>query len=133
MNPDNFKLWKQAMKELEKEQQIHLPIRSQQICEETGGSHDFQDEDCCGYRVCQNCAEIDPNPILIPSMKYHCVRAKSKPNPLVYLQKCNDNHQEQNNCSIPFELYEAYTDFQRFFNQIFPEEPKISVPLTSTL
>lgn len=85
---------------------------------------------------------------------------------MAYLQKCINHHKEQNNCRISlssistvningeviyihdnYDVYDAYTDFQRSFRELFPNERNISpkkknqkdkceiypVPITSTL
>ena len=107
----------------------------QDLCVVTNEPHAFDYYYNDGERVCWNCDLIDSKPklsMLPGSLCYESMgraytcRSKSKYSNKAYLKKCIDLHEEQNDCSIP---YEAYDDFKRFrisFLTMFPNESKIS-------
>ena len=92
--------------------------------------HAFEHDPGYGQRVCFNCGVIDPSPLLIASPDYLYYTPRSKPNKTAYLKKCIAEHDEQYNCFIPCEVYEAFKSFQLCFIRMFPKEQKISVRYT---
>ena len=64
--------------------------------------HDFDYESSYGEIVCLNYGLIKGHLLIATNYSYY--RPRSKNNGL-YLKKCITDHQEQNNCSIPCEIY----------------------------
>ena len=108
------------------------PAPLQDLCVITQEPHDFDYYLNDGERVCWNCGLIDSKPKLSTLPCYesagqaYTLRSKSKYSSKAYLKKCIDLHEEQNNCSIPYEVYEDFRRFRIAFLQRFPDEPKIS-------
>ena len=109
--------------------------QEQDLCAVTNEPHDFDYYYTDGEKVCWDCGLIDskPKPSTLPgSLCYESVgraytpRSRNKYSYKTYLKKCIDLHEEQNNCSIPYEVYEDFRRFRITFLQRFPNEPKIS-------
>ena len=84
--------------------------------------YDFNYDFSYGEIACLNCGLIK-GPMLIATIYfYYRPRSNNKG-----LKKCITNHQEQNNCSIPYDVYNDFGKFQRCFIEKFPNEPKISI------
>ena len=92
--------------------------------------HDFDYYFTDGERVCLKCNLIDPSPKLMASPDYLCYTPRSKPDKYAYLKKCIAEHEEQHNCSIPYDVNNAFKRFQLCFIRMFPNEQKISVRYT---
>ena len=92
--------------------------------------HVFEYDSSYGQRVCFNCDVIEPSPLLIASPDYLYYTPRSKPDKTAYLKKYIAEHEDQYNCFIPCEVYEAFKCFQLCFIRMFPKEQKISVRYT---
>ena len=68
--------------------------------------HDFDYDSSYGQKVCLNCGVIDPRPLLITTTELSYYRPRSKPNQIVYLKKCVLLHEDQYNCSIPYDIFD---------------------------
>ena len=66
--------------------------------------HDFDYDSSYGQKVCFNCGVIDPSPLLITTTELSYYRPTSKPDKTVYLKKCIAEHEEQYNCTIPYNM-----------------------------
>ena len=83
--------------------------------------HDLYYDSSYGEIVCFNCGLIKGPLLVATSHSYY--RPGSNNNGL-YLKRCVTDHQEQNNCFIPYNVYNDFEKFQRCFIEKFPNEPK---------
>ena len=95
------------------------------LCVITNKPHDFDHYLNEGEKVCYDCGLIDSKPKLgiTPDYRSH---TKLKYDPKVHLKQLIQLHEQQNNCSIPYEVYDHYKRFRISFLLKFPNEPKIS-------
>ena len=115
---------------LEKAMALYEQEQQQQQQSTPDCLHDFDDDPDYGQRVCFKCNVIAPSPMLIASPDYLYYTPRSKPDKTAYLKNCIAEHEEQYNCFIPCEVYEAFKSIQLCFIRMFPNEQKISVRYT---
>ena len=96
------------------------------ICVVTNKPHDFNFYFNDGERVCWDCDLIKPGPKIGITPDYRSYSTKNKYDHKVYLKQLIQHHEEQNNCSIPYEVYDAFKRFLISFLLTFPNKPKIS-------
>ena len=83
--------------------------------------HDFDYDSSFGEIVCLNCGFIKDSLLIVTNYSY----CRSRGNNIgLYLKKCITDHQEQNNCSIPYNIYNDFGNFQRYFLKSFQMDLK---------